>query len=105
MNPSVVAAVVARSGGRCEWCAYRGAPDGRSLQLHHVTPKGMGGRRRAHEASDSPDNLLRLCVVCHAAAHRERVRMLDGHACATCYLRSRCPHSVAPEPVLRSHGA
>jgi HNH endonuclease len=93
VNPAVVAAVLARSGGRCEWCAYR-----RELELHHVTPKGMGGRRRTKEASDSPGNLVQLCRVCHGAAHHQTLTLADGHGCARCYLRERCPHSRAPGP-------
>ena len=100
VNRAVVEAVLRRSRGRCEWCATSVA-----LELHHVDPKGMGGRRRTKEASDSPGNLLQLCRVCHGAAHHERVVLPDGHSCQRCYLKASCPHSVArPERVLRSSG-
>lgn len=100
MNPRVVARVLARSRGLCEWCAR-----GFDLELHHVDPKGMGGRRRTREESDSPGNLLQLCRVCHGAAHRQTVVLPDGHACARCYLRETCAASRSPGPqVLRGAG-
>jgi 5-methylcytosine-specific restriction endonuclease McrA len=87
VNRRVVEAVLLRSRGLCEWCAA-----GQGLELHHVVPKGVGGRRRTKEESDSPDNLLRLCRVCHGAAHHETV-VAGTHRCATCYKRAACPHA------------
>jgi hypothetical protein len=99
VNPRVVAAVLARSKGLCEWCAA-----GHGLELHHVDPKGMGGRRRTKEESDSPGNLLQLCRVCHGAAHRETVILPSGHSCGRCYLRETCAWSRSPgEGRLRNH--
>lgn len=36
--------------------------DNRSLNIHHVLPRGNGG-------GNSPCNLITLCRYCHAAAH------------------------------------
>jgi hypothetical protein len=88
VNRRVVEQVIARSRGVCEWCAA-----GQGLELHHVTAKGMGGRRRTKEESDSPGNLLQLCRVCHGAAHREVV-VVGTHRCSTCYKSGACPHAV-----------
>jgi len=88
VNPAVVQAVLARSRGRCEWCGYR-----HELELHHVVHKGMGGRRRTKETSDHPDNLVRLCKVCHGAAHSETVALASGHRCASCYRRTACAYA------------
>ena len=36
-----------------------------SVDIHHIEPKGMGGRPNA----DTPDNLIALCRHCHMEAH------------------------------------
>jgi 5-methylcytosine-specific restriction endonuclease McrA len=42
----------------CVFCGYSGG----DLQVHHIHTKGSGG-------GDTEDNLICLCVVCHARAH------------------------------------
>lgn len=50
-------AIYARDGYRCALC------DGtRTLQIHHVIKRSMGGK-------DHPHNLITLCSNCHALAH------------------------------------
>ena len=36
-----------------------------SVDIHHIEPKGMGGRKSA----DRYDNLIPLCRSCHEKAH------------------------------------
>ena len=50
-------AVYARDGYRCALCDST-----RYLQIHHVVPRGEGG-------TNSIQNLITLCSVCHAQAH------------------------------------
>jgi 5-methylcytosine-specific restriction endonuclease McrA len=38
----------------------------RGMQVHHIIPRGMGGRSNA----DIPENLIICCHVCHAEAHK-----------------------------------
>jgi hypothetical protein len=69
----------------CQWCGYNG-----SLEQHHVIPKRMGGRHgKAKAESESPDNLVTLCRVCHAAVHGIRAILVDGHSCESCEIRCR----------------
>jgi 5-methylcytosine-specific restriction endonuclease McrA len=52
-----------RAGGRCEHC--RELPDFRGLEIHHLTPKGMGGTHEEYE-----DNELEVvCGKCSAKYH------------------------------------
>jgi 5-methylcytosine-specific restriction endonuclease McrA len=44
--------------GFCEYCGVFKPP----LHIHHIRSKGSGG-------SDTPDNLIALCFVCHHMAH------------------------------------
>lgn len=46
-----------RDGYRCALC-----DDPRSLQIHHIIPRGRGG-------TNLPANLITLCWRCHAIAH------------------------------------
>ena len=46
-----------RDGFRCALC-----DDTRGLQIHHVLPRGRGGKGHAF-------NLITLCAHCHATAH------------------------------------
>ena len=58
--PAVVrAAVVLRDGGCCVLCGGRDAQ-----HCHHLRSRGAGGGM-------SPDNLVMLCVVCHARVHAD----------------------------------
>jgi 5-methylcytosine-specific restriction endonuclease McrA len=50
-------AVLQRDGWRCQWC---GSLTG--VEVHHLIHRSQGG-------ADSPENLLSLCVHCHALAH------------------------------------
>lgn len=59
-----------RAGGMCEnivdgkRCFKSGA------EIHHLTPKGMGGRRGAAKVlSESEDNKQLWCLDCHRARH------------------------------------
>ena len=51
----------------CEYCGRTGI-----MQVHHIKSKGSGG-------NDTHDNLISLCIFCHAKAHtgeisREQLR-------------------------------
>lgn len=50
-------AIYHRDGWQCALCGST-----RYLQLHHVIPRGQGGKDNAH-------NLITLCADCHASAH------------------------------------
>ena len=50
-------AVYAREGYRCALC-----DDPRTIQIHHVVKRSLGG-------SDHPHNLICLCANCHALVH------------------------------------
>lgn len=52
--------VYRRDGFQCIACG-----DSRGLQIHHVVHRSVGG-------SDFPENLVTLCMKCHAAAHGMR---------------------------------
>lgn len=52
----------------CEWDFKNLAVD-----LHHVVPKGIGGRANA----DEPANLIALCRCCHDKAHRSEIKQQD----------------------------
>jgi hypothetical protein len=45
--------------------------------IHHIQPKGMGGRKNA----DTPDNLIALCAKSHRAIHD------GGELCKAIYRR------------------
>ena len=44
--------------------------DARVIHLHHVIPKGRGGK-------DHPTNLISLCPYCHAVVHGETMKIYD----------------------------
>lgn len=50
--------VLRRDGWRCQHC---GRP--KDLQVHHI-------EARSHLGSDSEENLITLCAVCHRLVHR-----------------------------------
>jgi HNH endonuclease len=50
--------VLQRDGWRCQWCGAKS-----NLEVHHKELRSQGGE-------DSDSNLITLCVVCHAVAHR-----------------------------------
>ena len=62
-----------------------------SLQIHHKQLKGMGGRKRkAKLESESIDNLIPLCIVCHSARHH--IRAIEGDfSCDKCIFQ--CEYS------------
>ena len=47
-------------------CAVCGSA---AVDLHHIQPKGMGGRANA----DCHDNIVPLCRDCHTKAHAGRI--------------------------------
>ena len=54
-------AVRQRDGWTCRRCGWRAFGRGRYyLHAHHVVPRSQGG-------PDKPDNLISLCLECHAA--------------------------------------
>lgn len=90
--PQAVRELVAgRSGGLCE-IRHPASCTGRVEQLHHRTPRGMGGSR--HPAITDAANCLGVCAECHAFVESSReVAMWHG------WLVSRCDVS-ATRPVL-----
>lgn len=40
-----------------------------SVDIHHIEPKGMGGRKSA----DNINNLIALCRCCHDDAHNNKI--------------------------------
>lgn len=74
VTPAVRLQIKARDGYACARCGH-GAGDGEPLNVHHRTPRGMGGSRDAGSAALS--NLLTLCGTgttgCHGwiESHRE----------------------------------
>lgn len=60
---------LARDGHRCQFCG--GAAQDVPLEVHHVEPRGMGGRPSA----DRLENLITLCARCHRQVHDGRIRI------------------------------
>ena len=66
-NPDVIAEVLERAAGVCEWC-QQPAPFMRNkdqtpfLEVHHVVPLSKDG-------DDSVDNAVALCPNCHRKSH------------------------------------
>jgi ATP-dependent DNA helicase RecQ len=52
--------VLRRDGWRCQWCGVMA-----NLEVHHQ-------RFRSHAGHDSEENLITLCVSCHAETHSQR---------------------------------
>ena len=50
--------VLERDGWRCQFCGTM-----QRLEVHHI-------RFRSHSGVDSEENLITLCVNCHALVHR-----------------------------------
>jgi hypothetical protein len=50
--------VIARAGGRCEYCRMHQALQGASFHIEHITPQAAGG-------SDGLDNLALACPGCN----------------------------------------
>ena len=57
---SVRKAIYKRDGYRCALC-----DNNRGLQIHHVMKRSQGG-------SNSPHNLITLCMYCHNTIHGTR---------------------------------
>lgn len=49
---------------RKPYCQYCGKVGG--CQVHHIITKGAGGH-------DTPDNLISLCISCHAKCHSGQI--------------------------------
>ena len=77
--------VFQRDGHACRRC---GADD-RTLQAHHIVPRGAGG-------PDHPSNLITLCRPCHGVMHPRNGRFDDVRGEAPLF---PLPH--APVPVAR----
>lgn len=54
-------AVYGRDGYCCALC-----DDNRTIQVHHVVPRGQGGTNSMH-------NLITLCAQCHAWCHGHNI--------------------------------
>jgi len=50
--------VLRRDGYRCQWCGTM-----LNLEVHHT-------HVRSHSGDDTEQNLITLCVACHALLHR-----------------------------------
>lgn len=50
--------VLARAGGRCEYCRMHQSLQGATFHVEHVTPQAAGG-------ADTPDNLALACPGCN----------------------------------------
>jgi 5-methylcytosine-specific restriction protein A len=66
-NPDVVAEVLERAGGRCEYCGCPAPFTKRSngmpyLEVHHKI-------QLAHDGEDTVSNAVALCPNCHRKAH------------------------------------
>jgi hypothetical protein len=72
----------------------------RDLEVHHREIKGMGGRQNEEKAySDSVENLILLCRVCHGAMHGEHVITIDGFSCAVCPCSWACEFTLVESPL------
>lgn len=70
VNQELIDLIWERAGGLCENIVNgKRCYSNQMLTIHHLTIKGMGGRKNA----DREDNLILLCYRCHAAKHGERV--------------------------------
>ena len=52
--------VLRRDGWRCQFCGARA-----NLEVHHQ-------QFRSHAGHDSEENLITLCISCHAEMHSQR---------------------------------
>lgn len=59
-----------RSASPCEWCKK---PQNRREPHHAIAARGMGGGGRI----DVPENLIGLCIECHAKVHAGRIIKAD----------------------------
>ena len=72
-TPKARALVRVRANLRCEACIrYLGEDD---VPPHHRRPRQMGGSKRAD--TNSPANLLLLCLPCHAWVESNRTEAYD----------------------------
>ena len=72
--------VLRRDSWRCQYC---GATS--NLEVHHQ-------QFRSHCGSDSEENLITLCSVCHAAIHssRQRTSNRDRGRAKACHTNNNC---------------
>jgi len=56
--------ILRRDGWRCQLCGKR-----QNLEVHHI-------QLRSHSGHDTRDNLITLCVDCHATTHRRTSKWL-----------------------------
>ena len=77
--------VFRRDGHTCRRCGV----DDRTLQAHHIVPRGAGG-------PDQPSNLITLCRPCHGVMHPRNRRFDDVRDEASLF-----PLAYAPDPVAR----
>ena len=77
------ATAMERAGSRCEW---PGCGESRWLEMAHIWPIGMGGRKDA----DTIDNVWMLCKSCHDHFDgRAPQRQREYRALAQAYVAER----------------
>lgn len=88
----------------CRACGFDNPPDPKAVHVAHVTPmsefRAVFGRAEGTKRSYREDNLVLLCIACHAAqesAASGHVQVLDGTVSE--WLRERHPGDSA-EKVL-----
>jgi 5-methylcytosine-specific restriction endonuclease McrA len=59
--------ILRRDSWRCQSCGTMS-----NLEVHHKT-------FRSHSGDDSEENLITICAVCHAVAHRNGKNRSAGH--------------------------
>lgn len=73
-------------GYACAWCHRT-----QNLEVHHKTFKGMGGRKGlARIKSESIENLILLCRVCHDRIHGIKA-IIGDFSCEVCWRKLECP--------------
>lgn len=76
-SAEVVDLVLERAQWSCEMCTVAlGHLRGKDWQCHHRRPRRMGGSQL--EDTNSPANLLVLCLSCHELVESERSAAYEG---------------------------
>ncbi|MHA1169151.1 MAG: HNH endonuclease [Candidatus Ranarchaeia archaeon] len=69
----------ARDQRKCAGCGRSDVP----LHVHHIVPLSKGG-------SNTEDNLITLCSMCHNSIHREKEHYSEYAPMDSCYYCSNC---------------